>query len=307
MAAAVPTPSLASIDAMRAALRSRLEEHSERDILGAQLGTQVNAVIEGSYKAWMPEGPQNLRAFTEKFLGGLVTPTNRRRGLDYLFEIDGRSTMTPPSFDGALWRAFCAIKPTQRIILSGESGTIHLTDIGSDTQSDDLAITDTVIPYVSADEHKQICLDFVATIQTQSQAAPILAASAAAFQPSIYSSWVATLKSEPGLYKKWGIFRGKKLRDLFAQRLDNLGIDSNARQRLVDLLDADYNAGRQSVTPVPPKRLPPSSPPLSSGQLPEQQTRALLARALSDLDTEQIARIMIPMDVVVALLNRNKT
>lgn len=306
MAAAVPIPSSASVDAMRAALLVRLEEHSETEILGAQLGTQVNAVIEGSYKSWMPEGSQNLRAFTEKFLCGLVTPTNRRRGLDYLFTIDGHLTATPASFDGALWRAFCAIKPAQRIIFDTNSGSIHLVDIERDQTDSEKGGQDTVIPQVSAEEHKQICLDFVATLEKEGHAASILAASAAAFHPGIYSSWVATLKSEPGLYKKWGVFRGAELRALFSGRLENLTPDADTRKRLVDLLDADYTAGRQSAAAAPPKRLPPA-PSLSSSQLPEQQTRALLSRAISELDANMIAKIMIPMDVVVALLNRNKT
>lgn len=306
MAAAVPIPSSASVDAMRAALLVRLEEHSETEILGAQLGTQVNAVIEGSYKSWMPEGSQNLRAFTEKFLCGLVTPTNRRRGLDYLFTINGHVTATPASFDGALWRAFCAIKPAQRIIFDNNSGSIHLVDIERDQTDSEKGGQDTVIPQVSAEEHKQICLDFVATLEKEGHAASILAASAAAFHPGIYSSWVATLKSEPGLYKKWGVFRGAELRALFSGRLENLTPDADTRKRLVDLLDADYTAGRQSAASAPSKRLPPA-PSLSSSQPPEQQTRALLSRAISELDANMIAKIMIPMDVVVALLNRNKT
>ena len=79
-------PSTDALENLRSVVAENLRSLQVPKILGTQLGMMLNAALSpDSYKTWLNGGRQNLRSFAEAFLQGIVTPTQERQGLDYLF------------------------------------------------------------------------------------------------------------------------------------------------------------------------------------------------------------------------------
>lgn len=295
-------PTIENIEKLRIALVEDLSNFAGNAILGAQLGTKLNILLAPStYKTWLNEGNQNLRTFAETFLTGIVTPTAQRQGQDYLFQIEGKSLQVTQSFSGALWKAFCVVRPTLTIRFKRTESTLYLTPISSDE-----ATQDPTIEPVSIAEHKAICQAFAKNSKSDGHVNQKLMDIANGFEPHDYAIWVDALKSEAGLFQEWGSFRVAHIKDLFAQRVQALTTDEAVRARLASEFDADHLS--QFLTKSGSTTAPLASTVASTtvSRPTEHGTRQALAKALEMLDDTQIARILVPLDVVAALLAQRK-
>lgn len=295
-------PTVEDVERLRLALVERLGKFADDSILGAQLGTELNTVLgPGTYKSWLNEGSQNLRAFAEAFLAGIVTPTSNRRGNDYLFQIEGRLQQVTQSFGGALWKAFCTVRPTQLIRFERKANTLYLTSVHVDG-----ATEDPMIDPVSVDEHKAMWQAFATELKPDSPVRHQLIDIADNYEHRSYPMWVAALKSEDGLFAEWGAFRVARIKALFATRVHALTTDEAVRARLTKEFDADYMSQRVATSGSPAAQLTPAAAPTSIARTTDYGTRQALAKALETLDETQIAKILVPLDVVIALLAQRK-
>lgn len=295
-------PSPEALERLRAELSDSLSTFPEAKILGAQLGTKLNAALSpSSYKSWLNEGSQNLRSFAEAFLEGIVTPTQERQGLDYLFQIENKSQQVIQSFSGALWKAFCTVRPAQIIRFDINKSVLSLAPIGTEEASEGI-----VLPHISESEHKAMYLEFAEWLKSEGRASQQIIGAAKSVEPRFYSIWVATLKAEPGLFKQWGVFRVPRIKNLFSQRIQTLSIDETTRARLRSEFDADYESQRNTPTgSVSPQVASPITQ-TASIRTSDHTNRQVLTKALETLDDSQLAKILIPMDVVAALLAQRR-
>ncbi len=298
----LPPPSSEALERLRSMLIESLDSYPEPKILGAQLGTKLNDLLSpGSYKSWLNEGSQNLRSFAEAFLQGIVTPTQERQGQDYLFRIEGKPQQIVHSFGGALWKAFCSVRPTQTIRFDHKRGSLFLAPVGTED-----AIEGAQLSQISEDEHKAICMEFAALLEKEARATPQLIEMAKSFEHRLNSVWVATLKSEPGLFKEWGVFRVSRIKDLFSQRVQALTVDEATLSRLSSEFDADYESQLRarfgSATSQVISAIASSGTPRTS----DHTARQVLSKALEVLDDTQLAKILVPMDLVLSLLVQRK-
>jgi hypothetical protein len=296
-----PTASTIDVAGLQQALSERLKKVDEGTILGAQLGTHLNEILApSSYKSWLPNGSQNLRTFAEQFLGDIVTPTTERRGSDYLFQINGSSQEIIPSFGGALWKAFCAVQPKQVIHFEPAGSTLYLIAVGADA-----AIEDPTILPVSKVEHKAICQEFATSLKFEDIDSQNLVDIANDYENRSYATWVTALKSETGLFGRWGIFRIARIKALFADRLQPLTNDPAVCARLESEFEADHRQlGMSGLSTKPP--LAPAAAQMTIPRASDYGTRQVLAKALEMLDDTQLAKILVPLDVVAALLAQRK-
>jgi hypothetical protein len=295
-------PAVEDVERLRLALVERLSKFADDSILGAQLGTELNIVLGPStYKSWLNEGSQNLRSFAEAFLVGIVTPTTNRRGNDYLFQIEGRLQQVTQSFGGALWKAFCTVRPTQLIRFERKANTLYLTPIHVDE-----ATEDPMIAPVSVDEHKAMWQTFATDLNSNSPVRPQLIDIADNYENRSYAMWVAALKSEEGLFAEWGTFRVARIKALFGERVHALTTDEAVRARLMKEFDADYSSQRVATLGSPVAQLTPVTAPTLIARTTDHGTRQVLAKALETLDETQISKILVPLDVVIALLAQRK-
>lgn len=295
-------PTTEAVEKLRSALVEELSTIADDRILGAQLGTRLNALMSpNTYKSWLNEGSQNLRAFAVAFLGGIISPTDQRQGLDYLFQIEGKSQQVYQSFGGALWKAFCTVRPAHAIRFEPRKNALYLSPVGSD-QTIDHPI---VVP-VSEIEHRAMCLAFVKDLESTGHNNPQLADIANAFSPASYAVWVSALKSTPGLFKGWGSFRVEHIKRLFAHRLDAITSDDEIRARLKGEFVADYESQRKQLFGSIAPQVTNTAAPAAIGRAVDHGSRQLLTKALETLDDNQLSKILVPMDVVMALLAQHK-
>ena len=294
-------PSLNDVEQLRNRLLEDLQSFAHPKILGAQLGTKLNsAMAPSNFKAWLRDGNQNLRAFAEQFLEGIVTPTDERQGLDFLFRVEGR-TSASESFDGELWKAFCTLRPARSIQFDKMASCLRLSGLSDQAKPNEI-----LIPQVNAEEHKAMCLAFAEELGAFSLTAARLRAVADKYEPSDYAVWVATLKLESGLFKKWGAFRVAHIKRLFSGRLLDLTMDEPTRVSLEKQFQADYDRQRSTK----PRLSAPTSlagaqvaPAMKSGDQPNRET---LLTAIETLTDVELARILVPLDLVATLLTRTK-
>ena len=295
-------PTLEDEEKLRLALAEVLTNFTGNTILGAQLGTHLNTLLKpGTYKSWLNEGSQNLRTFVETFLKGIITPTTTRQGNDFLFQIEGKSLEVEQSFGGALWKAFCTLRPGHAIRVKRKANTLYLTPVGSDEAPED----PTIAP-VSIDEHRTMCQDFVRHLDSEGRANRQLREISNSFEHRSYATWVTALKSETGLFGEWGAFRVAHIKELFAQRIQALTAEEAVRDRLVRDFEADYLSQRAAKSGAPNAQATPTAAPTLVARTIEHGTRQALAKALETLDDAQIAKILVPLDVVMALLAERK-
>ncbi|WP_157720737.1 hypothetical protein [Pseudomonas sp. bs2935] len=262
----------------------------------------MNATLSpDSYKSWLTEGSQNLRSFAEAFLQGIVTPTLERQGLDYLFKIEGNSQQINQSFGGALWKAFCTTRPAQTILFDTNQNALSLVPAGTEEAGDAQ-----VIPSISEPEFKTMCLDFTDFLGQKGVVSERLIDTAKAYEPHSYPIWVASLKAEPGLFKEWGIFRIQWVKDLFAERVGALTGDEATRARLNSEFDSDHIAQRKKKLSTISPQVQSTVAPTASVRMSNHATRLVLAKALDTLDDAQLAKILVPIDVVAALIAQLK-
>ena len=295
-------PSPEALESLRSTLVDNLRTFPSAMILGAQLGTRLNALLSpDSYKSWLNEGSQNLRSFAEAFLQEIVTPTLERQGLDYLFKIEGNSQQITQSFGGALWKAFCTTRPTQTILFDVDQSSLLLVPAGIE-ETDDAQ----VLASITEQELQTMCLDFTKLLEQEGEASERLIATAQAYKPRSYPIWVASLKAEQGLFKRWGIFRIQWVKDLFAERIGALTDDEATRARFKSEFEADHRAQRKNKPSSISLQVPSTVAPAVNVRVSAHATRHLLASALETLDDTQLAKILVPMDVVAALIAQLK-
>lgn len=295
-------PTIEDIEWLRLALVEHFRSFANDAILGAQLGTKLNSLLApNTYKSWLNQGNQNLKGFVEKFLNGIVTPTAQRQGLDYLFQIEGKPRHVVQTFGGALWKAFCLIRPTQAIRFEPKGGTLYLAAFCSDE-----ATEHPTIEPLSADEHKVLTKMFAEHLESDGRANPQLTYIAESFEPHQYASWINALKLEVGLFREWGTFRVARITELFAQRIKLLTADDAVRIRLISEFEADYLSLQFSKPGSSTAQLTPAAAPMAITRTTDHGTRQVLARAIETLDDSQIAKILVPLDVVAALLVQRK-
>jgi len=295
-------PSSEALESLRSMLIESLDTSPESKILGAQLGAKLNDLLSpDSYKSWLNEGSQNLRSFAEAFLQGIVTPTQERQGQDYLFRIEGNPQQIVHSFGGALWKAFCSVRPNQTIRFDHNRGSLFLAPAGTED-----AIEGELLSQISEHEHKAICMEFAELLERDGRASPQLIETAKTFEHRLNSVWVATLKSEPGLFKEWGIFRVSRIKDLFSQRLQALTEDKATRSRLKSEFDADYGSQLRARSGSATSQVLSAIASSVSPRTSDQAARQVLFKALEVLDDTQLAKILVPMDLVIALLVQRK-
>ncbi|MBL8278053.1 MAG: hypothetical protein JNL93_15220 [Pelomonas sp.] len=293
-------PTKEAIERLRAELNERLLGLADDEIVGAQLGTHLNRLLSpASYKSWLSAG-QNLRSFAESYLVGLVSSTGRRKGLDYVYAIEGKAKPILQTFNGDLWKAFCSTRPVQKIAYDGATSTLSLLPLSSDATEGHL------IASLSQVEHQVIREGFIAKLGNGHRAVEQLQVIASNHGEGAYTNWVGALKAEPGLFREWGIFRVESIKAKFAERLSDLALDEPARTRLLQEFEADYLSQRKPsralAQPISPQAVG-SSP---AGRSTDSGHRDLLMRAIASLTDEQLARILVPLDLVAAIVGQRK-
>lgn len=292
-------PTLEDEEKLRLAVVELLSNFAADTILGAQLGTHLNTLLKpNTYKSWLNEGSQNLRTFVETYLNGIVTSTTKRRGNDFLFRIEGK--LVTQSFGGALWKAFCTIRPVHSICVKRKTLALYLTTVSTGEATDDL----TIAP-VSQEEHKAMCQSFIKQLDSHGHAVRQLTEIANDFEHRSYAIWVTALKAD-GLFGKWGVFRVACIKNLFAERVRALAIEDLARDRLTRDFEADYVSQSAAKFGSNATQSVPAIPPTSPTRTMDLGTRHVLTRALETLDDTHLAKILVPLDVVMALLADRK-
>lgn len=295
-------PSTDALENLRSVVAENLRSLQVPKILGTQLGMMLNTALSpDSYKTWLNGGRQNLRSFAEAFLQGIVTPTQERQGLDYLFQIDGNSQQITQSFGGALWKAFCTTRPSRTIFFDTKQNALFLLPVGNDEEVDAQ-----VIASVSEHEHKEMCLRFVDLLDKEGRANQQLQDIAQAYETRSYPVWVSSLKAQPGLFKRWGVERFHWIKELFSQRIDAVTVEESTRVRLKADFEADHISQRKSKISSDVLQVSSGSAPVVHARSSANLTRQVLAKALDTLDDEQLAKILVPMDLVVALFAQHK-
>lgn len=292
-------PSPDALERLRSAVAQRLTSHQTPKILGTQLGGVINGVLSpDNYKSWLDGDRPNLRSFVDNFLSGVVTPTSERQGYDYLYQVD--SQCITPSFGGALWKAFCSTRPIETIYFDPKQNTLFLVGTESDVEEDAR-----VIQGLSEHDHRHMCERFLVLLERGGKSTQQIASTAQNFDTSLYPAWVASLKAVPGLFKEWGIQRAQWIVEIFSNRVSDVTTDEVTRARLVAEFQADHarqrqGSGRAGIN------VPSTIASTLHASSSAEGARQLLIRALETLDDSQLARVMVPMDVVVTLLTHPK-
>ncbi|PWB30153.1 hypothetical protein DCO48_21355 [Pseudomonas sp. SDI] len=287
------------MERLRSAVAQHLNSHQATKILGTQLGALINGVLSpDNYKSWLDGNRPNLRSFVDNFLSGIVTPTSERQGYDYLYQVDFQPIT--PSFGGALWKAFCATRPTETIYFNPKQNTLFLLGTGIDVDVDAQ-----VIQGLSEQDHRQMCERFLALLERDGKSTQQIASTVENFDTSLYAAWASSLKAVPGLFKEWGIQRVSWIVEIFSNRVNDVTTDEATRARLVAEFQADHASQRQGVERAGLK-VPSAIAPTPHANSSAEGARQLLLRALETLDDSQLSKIMVPMDVVVTLLTQPK-
>lgn len=298
-------PSSDEIQKLRIELLGSLSECPANQVLGAQLGYKLNALLSpASFKSWIDGGDKSLKSFVTLYLEGVVTPTNQRQGLDFIYQVESKPHEIVQTFSGALWRNFCSVRPTQKITFDSSSQALTLSPLSS-------SVTDTqqVIPSISDLELREICLGFSARLDSDDAIHHQIKVFADIFEPSLYSAWSSLLKTVPGLFNDWGMFRGEQIKALFLSRLNSIISDETTVMRLANEFSADYDFQRSKNKPGSRSFVQDKSATTAviSAQVKITQERLILNKALDSLDNAQLSRIMVPMDVVLELLAQQKS
>lgn len=292
-------PSPDALERLRSAVAQHLNSHQTSKILGTQLGAMINGVLSpDNYKSWLGGNRTNLRSFVDQFLLGIVTPTPERQGYDYLYQVD--SQRITPSFDGALWKAFCSTRPTETIYFNPKQNTLFLLGTGIDVDVDAQ-----VIQGLSEQDHREMSLRFLALLEQEGKSTQQIADTAENFETSLYAAWVTSLKAVPGLFKKWGIQRVSWIVEIFSRRVSDVTTDEATRERLIAEFQVD-RANQLKGFERAGIKTPSTTMPTQHASSSAEGARQLLIRALETLDNSQLSKIMVPMDVVATLLTQSK-
>lgn len=295
------TPTHEAVERLRGELNERLQSLAEDEIVGAQLGMHLNRLLAPeTYKSWLRPG-QNLRVFAESYLSGLVKSTDKRKGLDYVYAIEGMAKPVLQTFNGELWKAFCSTRPVQQISYDDSTSTLTLLPIRSE------APEGRVIAPLSQGEHQSIRDGFISKLGGGHRAVEQLRVIASNDAEGSYANWVGALKAEPGLFSEWGVFRVEAIRAVFAERLRDLALDEPTRNRLLREFEADYLSQRKAPQGITRVGSPQAFGLSSSGSNhPDGSHRDLLLRAIVSLSDEQLARVLVPLDLVAAMVGTRK-
>lgn len=294
-------PAAQEIEKLRSALAEQIGAIPEGKILGAQLGSRLNRLLApNTYKAWLGDGSQNLRAFTETFLKGVVSSTDERQGNDHVFRVEISTQEVNQTFGGALWKAFCVANPAMAIYYDDAQTRLFLLPIAGS----EVPATRRLLSLTQA-ELKEMTVEFVGVLQKQGRATTTLREIAKAFEPRSYSVWVTALKAEAGLFKEWGEFRVDRVKKAFARRTETLVQDETVRTRLQREFEADYQSQKVTSLVTTPQTAA-SAVPLLVARTSDQSSRHALIRAIESLDESQLKQIMVPLDLVAVLLAQRK-
>ena len=158
------------------------------------------------------------------------------------------------------------------------------------------------IPKVSSDEHHKIACEFLPMIDTpdrpQFQQAPGVAI--------MWSSWSWQIKQFAGgkYFSLWLDFRTQSLRQLLADRIAKLGVDTTAAE---SILNKVIESKRRASPPRPEVISDFGGPQASSGQvsMSELELRRIAAAAISEMNVEELRRLCFPLGVILNALTRN--
>ena len=281
---------------LREQLRTRLSLQEKNTILGSQLMPLINSILgpQTTYQKMFPaaEKPQ-LRKFVEQFLGGLIEPTDQRKGTDFIYNILAASVTRASLKPGQLWKSFVAINPSHKIVFDRKSDEISIIARKTTPTSE---VTE--IDSVQFDEHKQLCVKFAKNNSSNDALARV----ARDYRPDSYPEWLRVLREQtPSLNDEWTQFRQAELVRIFRQRLIKAGASPEHTARLVNELDI---ARKQAVPPHKENNLVAASHPLAANSTAfnEKTLRDILLLALEKLDYQQLRALQFPVGTILDAL-----
>lgn len=293
-----------AIDQLQERLRPKLMSLSRDHVLGSQLGPLIDQSLEpgARYRDFFPTGTMpRLRTFVERFLEGLVVPTDQKQGSDFLYEILGSTPFEMPYEGGRLWKSFVAVDPTQKLIFDSSIAAIKVAPLA-------VALPDgcSDITPVGLDEHRQLCIDFISDLEARGRGIGALKDVAASYTERSYPQWLKILRTqEPPLDGEWGQFRHARLLGVFRQRLNALGVPETRIPQLVTELERD----RLQASPRPKKigkAAPQDATAVDTTVSKEKRARELLHLVIDRLDFDQLQKIQLPFGALFDLLGSDR-
>lgn len=201
------------------------------------------------------------------------------------------------------WAAFTNPNLDSRLALDKASTQLVVLPRGSRLQA-----TFAEVPKVTIDEHGKIVQDFLAHIDPADRQYFQQIASA----PNSWPQWSFQIKEYAGgkYLATWLNFRTEALRKMLEDRLAKLGLDQNAGDPVIkSLLESKQRRPRQ---PEPnakvsgPSPLYTSEPIIAQTHINEDELRRLATIAISQMSTEELRRLWLPLGAFVTGFRRNE-
>jgi hypothetical protein len=275
-------------------------------VKGALLAPLIDSCLPAgtTYRTYLPlnETPR-LRNFVELQLSELVRPTDERSGSDIIYSIIHavRSDSVLVRADGQLWRTFVALAPTKQLVYDRKTAEIGLLELLAEAP-EPLSL----VRSVTFDEHRKICVEFYAHLESRGEAVPLLKELLQAFEPQSYPMWLRILRtSSPPLDKEWGKCRQQALLQIFRERLTAIAVPLERIGQLELQICRDHEQAilRKTGTQTPAAE---SVASISSNPTPkdakEKRARELLHVAVDRMSYEQMQSLLIPFGTLLDLV-----
>jgi hypothetical protein len=294
------------VPALRERLIPILRDLGVPRVTGARLAPLIESALPvgTGYRLYVPEAKSAaLRTFVEKYLQGVIVPSNDRSGTDPLYDIVHVAAAVAGEIrtDGQLWRTFVAVSPTKQMYFDRNTAELNLREPVAD-ESADIA----VINSVSFEEHVSICREFYSSLEAEGSDAPMLKALLDEFTPHLYPMWLRTLRlSKPRLDQKWGEFREATILRLFKRRLISLNVDATRAEELTIQLSRDHDQLRKdkgNLTTQAPVAAVLNAPAHPLKDTKEKHARDLLHAVIDRMNYEQMQNVPIPFGIVLDLV-----
>ncbi len=273
---------------------------------GSQLASLVNEALGGewTYRDYFHAyDTPNLRKFVRQYIAPeVVSLTDQRQGSDFLYAIPQKVSAVELAHEGKLWKSFVAVSPFAQLVYSRKTAAVSALSTSLPVPEDCV-----VVPAVSLQEHRDLCLQFCDKVEAEGAKAQADALRAVVGGPDgvFYPAWLKVCRANKPLDRIWGQFRHDRLLALFEQRLTQAGASAARAAQLKQELALDHEVARapkQVVeATVATVAIGGASAPRDSRESREKRARDLLKSAADRLTYEQLMSIQLPLGVLLDL------
>jgi hypothetical protein len=234
-----------------------LEDWHAPTITGSQLFALIRSAAPNlDVRAYVgiPKGPGALTEFARRYLSEVVERIGNQGG-DVLYGIRGKEAVAlQPSGVAQVWRTFVSPNSPQHLVLSRSAGRLVARDTPASSAEDELEVAK-----ASLEEHDGIRAAFMASLPEPELA--VLGNHVAA--DAEFRSWITALRQHlPNTFREWGVYRRRRLSELFAARIDGLGLDDPLRRAALEQIrisersayaiakDGNFGISKQGARPT---------------------------------------------------------